>query len=272
MKKKLNRVGSIVNGVPWAIEPRAMDVISDIFQRHIDGAEIPDVGTENEGGADFVNGVAVFTIMGPVIPRANLMSNVSGATSSEEIVSAMKRFASDDAVKAVVLDIDSPGGSVLGGFEAADAIADLANYKPVISSVSGMACSLAYLFASQCDEIYATRASVIGSIGVIARIQSTDRMAKNEGVDTITVATSRHKAMAGLTEDEMRAELQAEVDKYMSMFAAALEDKRADRMDVSAVSNGKTWLATDAEELGLVDGIKSRDEVIEAAVRLIHAD
>ena len=266
--EKLSRVGGIINGVPWAIEPRALDIIGEIYGRHVAGEPIPSVAPVKPDQPAAQGGVAVYSIHGPVLPRASLMSNISGATSSSEIISAMEQLAEDASIKAVVIDIDSPGGSVLGGFEAADAIRGLASVKPTVASVSGMACSLAYLFASQCDEIYATRASVIGSIGVIARVQNTDRMERNAGVDTITVATSKHKAMSGLTEDETRDALKAEVAKYMALFVDAVDTARSDRMKIDDVANGKTWLADEAESLGLIDGISNLPEVIAAMAKI----
>ena len=162
--KKLARVSNVIASVPWAIEPRALDLIEAVVQRHLDGEAIPNVEPRHEAGAEPVAGVAVIPIHGPIVPRATLMANVSGATSSECIQGALMFALNDNSVKSIVLDIDSPGGSVLGGFECADAIHAAAQVKPVVAQVNGICASLAYLFASQATKIVATRGSQVGSI------------------------------------------------------------------------------------------------------------
>ncbi len=238
--KTFRHTANIVHGTPWMIEPQALAVIAAIFQRHLDGEEIPDVraarakdkSKPEEGdwfgpmGMITRRGmVDVIQIHGPILPRASMGNISSTVTGSAEIGESI-RLALESDSKAIVLDIDSPGGSVLGIFEAADQINLACAMKHVVASVSGLACSAAYLLASQADSIVATRASIIGSIGVISTLDDAGRLLKNEGVDSITVASSRRKAMSGLSEDEMRDEMQTDVTQYFSMMKDTINRKR----------------------------------------------
>lgn len=263
--KKLSRISSVIASVPWAIEPRALDMIEAIVARHLGGDPIPDI--EPRPAAPSVKGIAVIPIMGPIVPRASLMANLSGATSSEEISGAIKAASEHPDVSAILLDIDSPGGSVLGGFEAADALFAARGKKPMAASVNGCCASLAYLFASQADMVFASRGSQVGSIGVIARHYDDSRATGNEGVDAITVASSREKAMSGMTKEEITAKLRAEVDHYFGMFKEAVARGRK-KMDMDAVATGEMWLADRAHSIGLIDGIATREEVISDMLKL----
>lgn len=257
---KLSKTGSVLYGTAWAIEPRAFQMVCEIWEAHLAGLPGKQVEPKDGGMASVVNGVGVIPIMGPIVPRANFFSNVSGATSSEQIAAMAKKYLEDASVESVIMRIDSPGGSVMGGFEAADELYKLRETKPVLAVIENVGASLAYLFASQAHEIYASRASIVGSVGVIARMPMTDRMERNEGVDTITVASSREKAMSGLSEGEIRKKLEAEVAQYFAMFKEAVARGRDVNMD--AIATGETWIATDALELGAIDGIASFEEIL----------
>lgn len=257
--KKLSRVASIVSSVPWAIEPRALDFIASVVDSHMAG-EIPSDIEQNREMAKPQAGIAVVPVQGPIIPRASLMSNLSGATSSEEVAAAVAMAAADDSVKAILLDIDSPGGSVLGGFEAADAIYAARQKKMVVASINGLGASLAYLFASQADMVFASRGSHVGSIGVIARHYEDKAATHNAGYEEITVATSREKAMSGMTKEEITARMRSEVERYFGMFKAAVA--RGRKVDMEKVATGEMWMAEEAMERGLLDGIYTRNEVV----------
>jgi signal peptide peptidase SppA len=274
--KTFRHTANIVHGTPWMIERRALDFIASVLERHLAGENIPKIGAEKIGttndwgqinkadggpGYDLSNGVATIPIMGPIVPRAGMMGNVSQlAWSSEKIAASATHAADNPDVKCILLDIDSPGGSVIGGFEAADALYAARQKKPMAASINGMGCSLAYLFASQAEKVFASRGSVVGSIGVIASLPLSDRAERNAGVDRITVASSRSKAMSGMTEDEIRAQLAAEVEKYFGMFKASIANARP-QMNLDSTATGETWLADEADDLGLVDDIATLDQV-----------
>ena len=257
---KLSKTGAVLYGTPWAIEERAFQFVADVYESHLAGADPRQVESKDGASPLVRDGVGIIPIMGPIMPRANLFTNISGATSSEQIAKLAAEYGQREDVKSVLLRIDSPGGSVMGGFEAADALFQLRQKKPMIAMIENVGASLAYLFASQAEEIYATRASVVGSIGVIARMPMTDRMERNAGVDVITVASSREKAMSGLSEGEIRRKLESEVAQYFSMFKDAIA--RGRDVDMAAIATGETWLAPEAVELGAIDGIASLEEIL----------
>jgi signal peptide peptidase SppA len=290
--KSLKHISNIVHGTPWMIEDRALDFIADIFARHVAGETIVDarqaaklspefhpqylgavkyVGEpSNAAGEPFYanrGGVAQIAVAGPILPRAGMMSNLSSfATSCEKIGNSIEAAMEDEDIKAVQLLIDSPGGSVLGGFELSDKMHAMKS-KPMIACIEGVGASLAYLISSQCNEIYATRGSIVGSIGVIARMPRDERAERNAGIDTITVASSRDKAMSGLSEGEIRARLEKEVQMYFGLFKEAIARGRPG-MTLETTATGETWLACDAPS-GLLDGIATPDEILSALEKIL---
>ncbi len=117
------------------------------------------------------------------------------------------------------------------------------------------------MFASQCEHIFASRGSHVGSIGVIARHYDDKAAVHNAGYEEITVASSREKAMSGMTREEITARMRSEVERYFGMFKAAISRGRP-KMDLAATATGEMWLAEDAMSRGLIDGVFTLDEVI----------
>ena len=265
--KKFPRISAALNALPWAIEPRALDVLCAIVDKHIAGEE-PAAVQPRTNEPEIYGSIAIVPIRGPIVPRASLMSAMSGATSSEDIAQSVAWAANNDDIGAIVLDIDSPGGSVIGAFETADVIFEARKQKRVMASINGVGASLAYLYASQADEVFASRGSHVGSIGVIARYMDDSRAEKNEGVDTITVASSPRKANSGMTPEQIREQMKSEVDRLFGMMKEAISRSRAG-MDMFAVATGDVWVADEAEQLGLVDRIATLDEIIRDAKNVL---
>jgi signal peptide peptidase SppA len=175
----------------------------------------------------------------------------------------------DETVKAIVLDIDSPGGGVTGVEEAGARIR--ASSKPVIASVSGMAASAAYWLASQARAVYSTESAQTGSIGVYMALLDQSRRMEMEGVrvDLIKSEGSPLKA-AGLPglplSDEQRANLQAQVDYIYARFTAAVSSTRR-RLSADATKGG-TFYGSAAKAAGLVDSIADLSTAIRDAAKL----
>ena len=269
--KKFSNVASIIYRTPWAIEKSWLKTIADIYGRHVSGAPINRVASNDEDcdpdedqdcPYEIMGSVGVVSIMGPIVPRGKLMNNVSSRVlGSDDIATAVKAAASDPEVASILLNIDSPGGSVLGGFEASDSIYAAKGTKPMIAAIGGMGCSLAYLFASQADAIYCTRGSIVGSIGVYSMRQSEERALKNEGIDTMVVSSTPAKAGIGMTDSQIQEQMQAEVDKYFGMFKTAVARSRP-QLDLSSFDPGTTFIGDDAQSAGLVDGIDDMENLV----------
>ena len=269
MNKELPHLRKAIYGQPWAITDTWLDAICDIFEANVSGAnpkafEAAAHDLFDDEGRDYqvVDGVAIIPVMGPIFPRANILTKMSGATSLDVFTRRLDDAINDDGAMAVMIHIDSPGGSVMGLAEAATKVFNARGGKPIVSLAEGTAASAAYMIGSQADYFYATEGSVIGSIGTIARIDSQDRAMKNAGVDSVIFRSSELKAagngpMTPRQEDSMRKMLQT----FFAMFKDAVLRGR-EGIDIEAVATGEVWIGSEAVDLNLIDGIMTFDDVI----------
>lgn len=270
--RQLSLVRSALYSSPWMIEEGGLETLIAIAESHAAGV-LPDAALgfaekEKKDSIWYMDGrVAVMEISGPVFPKANMMTALSGATSSQAIGQAADeiRNARPDAM---IMRIDSPGGAVIGGFEAADKIAAVrAAGIPVIASVEGMAASLAYLFASQADQIAMSRVSVVGSVSVIFKAQNDDRMMKNAGIDMLTLRSGDRKqvenviAAGNSTTSQMRG-LVTRIDSLHRMFVDAVARGRGDKLDAASIATGEIWVGKEAVDARLADAIETFPETL----------
>lgn len=269
--RELSRVRAALYSEPWMIEEGSLEKMIAIAESHAAGtlpeAALQFASKEKKSGIwEMVDGNAVLSIQGPIFPKANMMTALSGATSSQEISDALDEI-KDAEPDALVMRIDSPGGAVMGGFELADKIYDMRrNGMPMVASVEGMAASLAYLFASQADEIYLSRVSVVGSISVVFKAQNDDRMMRNAGIDMLTLRSGDKKqvetvvAAGNATTSQMRG-MVGRIDMLHGMFVDAVGRGR-DKMDAEKMATGEIWVGSDAVKAGLADGVVTYQELI----------
>lgn len=158
----------------WAVQsPAVLRELAHIAQRHGSTEAVErrrGQRMDDTRGITIRDGVAILPVMGPIFPRANLFTEVSGATSIQTMALDLQRTLDRPDIKAVLLNVDSPGGAVTGVDEMAGMIAEVAKKKPVTAYVSGTAASAAYWLASAAREIVVTRTGQVGSIGVVATV------------------------------------------------------------------------------------------------------
>lgn len=266
--KKFPNVLAAVYGTPWAITESWLETIASIVEDRSKGSiqdfkAMMDESEDEQSPLQMVGRVAVIPVMGPIIPRSNFFSNMSGATSSAG-VSDMIDEAMDKKPDAIVFQIDSPGGAIPGGFEVANKIAAVP--VPTIAMIEGMGASLAYLWAAQCDMVYCSQASVVGSVSVIMRMASSDRAMKNDGVDVVTMKSGALKNAGDpstLSSSAQYQSLLTQLNTYHDMFTAAVSTKRSAKMDVSKIASGDVWIGSKAVAAGLADGISTMQNVID---------
>lgn len=196
--------------------------------------------------------------------RPGLISQfLCGAIDTECVIEAVNEAAANDAVQAVLLDIDSPGGSVNGTPELAQAVADLSRQKYVYAFTAGQMCSAAYWIASQCDAIYMTPSARVGSIGVIASILDDSEALREDGIKIEVFAAGKYKSLGtsgvSLTE-EQRLWMQENVEEIAAEFRAAVL-ARGRKIPEEAME-GQTFSAKVAMRLNLAGTTKSRAEVL----------
>ncbi len=185
-----------------------------------------------------------------------------------ELMARMDEARNNPAVHTVLLDIDSPGGSVNGTPELAEAVRALAGVKHTYAFTAGQACSAAYWLASQCDAVYAAPSARVGSIGVILPVLDASALLQKSGLKMEVFAAGKYKS-AGLfgisLSDEQRELLQQQVEATWQTFRTAVTARRgiaAEDME------GQTFSGTLACERGLVDAcVNSLAEVQQKLLR-----
>ncbi len=195
---------------------------------------------------------------------------------SHTLVSAIRAIAADDTVKAVVLRIDSGGGSAQASELIWEAVTHLKAKKPVIVSMSDVAASGGYYIASPATKIYALADTLTGSIGVVGgKIAPGNALAK-VGVNTFPMGRGKRATMmASLApwNDEEKQVIQASMEAVYKTFVGRVAAGRNKKLaDVLPIAQGRVWTGTKAKELGLVDEIGGLDAALAEARKLGKVD
>lgn len=218
-----------------------------------------------------VNGVQVIPMHGPIAYAPDVMEMMFyGMEDSRALHEAVTKAGDDSTVKAVVLDINSPGGMVSGGSDVADAVAQLAKKKPVVAYSGGMMASLGYMIGSQANSVVTSPSATVGSIGVIMVNRDMSRLLKNAGIETNVIRNKEavHKG-AGVGRpitDEQMAHLQEKADSVFQEFKAMVRAKRPNVPDSAML--GQTFYGKEAKGNGLVDVCGTMDSAISLCRRL----
>lgn len=209
-------------------------------------------------------GTAIISLSGPLM---KLLSSLSGGTSTVVARRQIRAATNDDAVKAIALRIDSPGGTVSGTMDLADDVARAASVKPLAAYIEDMGASAAYWIASQAAKVFANAPAVVGSIGIYTVLVDESARAERKGVKVLVVRAGDFKG-AGVpgTEisDEQLAETQKVVDALNSHFVQAVAKGRGiSNKRASELADGRVHIGAAAQQVGLVDGIQTFDATLE---------
>jgi len=270
-------------GAKWAIIPEVLHTILRVASRGpaIPKSEWPQYSTRAKRGeaepsqgyrmAQLVDGVAVLPVTGPIFPRANMMTEMSGATAISALKADFARAEADPAVKAILLDVDSPGGVVTGIDDFAARVA--AARKPVVTYVAGMAASAAYWIAAASQAIIADRSAELGSIGVRVAV-SKQIEADTAGEMTFDIVSSGAPLKLPDPEtDEGIAALKTELDDLEDLFVSSVAAGRG--VDADAVradfGRGGIMIAGKAVAAGMADGIGTFEQAMARAHELRRA-
>jgi signal peptide peptidase SppA len=209
-------------------------------------------------------------LRGVIAHRMGGMDEMSGGMSAERFTSMIRSAAADPGISSIVIDVDSPGGTVAGVSEAADAVFQAREQKRIVAVANATMASAAYWIASQAHELVAVPSALdrsIGSIGVFTVHQDLSAHLEKEGVKVTLIKAGKHKAEANPFEplsEELKAEIQASVDAAYGAFVKAVARGRGVSVaDVKGgYGEGRALSAADAKAAGLIDRIASMDDVI----------
>src|SRR5574337_207515 len=236
---------------PWAIPPDKLLEIQAIYAAHARGerADLPAIAArlgqpldnkQNNRGYQMAGDVAVVPLSGVLAKKMNLFADISGGTSTEMIGAAVRAAAADPKARAIVLAVDSPGGTVDGTQALAATVRAAAGAKPTVAWVDGQAASAAYWVAAAADAVYAGAATdVLGSIGVVAT----------------------HKDISAA---EAQMGIKAKVDELYAIFVADVARYRGVSTEqvLADMADGRTFMAAEAIDRGLADGLMPLDRLI----------
>lgn len=274
MAKKINEAFFLQ---PWAVKEDFLRVMSDIVMRHMKGEKLSTEQIQDKikdktesAGYEVINGTAVIPVYGVISKRISMLQNISSpGTSAEEIKAQMKTALADSAVEKILLDIDSPGGSVGGVPELSDYIFEARKQKSVIAYASGQMCSAAYWIGSAAEKVFATKSAEIGSIGVYTVVHDYSVAEHNMGIKTDIIKAGKFKAVGHpsmpLTE-EARDMIQTRIDERFDQFKEAVARNRGIKMEeVATFADGSTFLSKKAVDMGLIDGVANIEDFLDGS-------
>lgn len=213
------------------------------------------------------DGVAIVPVHGVVEQHESIWSMLGLGASTETIGNRLDAAMADKSVKAIVLDVDSPGGTVPGVQELADKIYAASYEKPIVAVANSLMASAAYWIGSAAGKVFAAPGADVGSIGVYSVHMDWSEALANEGIKVTVTKAGKYKAEGNpyepLSEEAADYE-QQQVNAIYSEFVGAVARGRG----VSAAKvredfgQGRTMLATQAASVGLVNGVESLSSVV----------
>jgi len=263
---------NLIDGLGYETDVENMINIQ-LEQQENDKVNFISVSTVNQSISDYnkeiKDRIAVVFAKGPILYGEGTKNIIAQGV----FVETLKELADDDWIKAIVLRIDSPGGSALTSELLWKAIKEVKKSKPVFVSIGNVAASGGYYIASAADQIFADPLSITGSIGVFASLPNMQGLTKNLGIYAETVET--HPNAIGYSiyqpiSEEFKKQTKKSIESTYYTFKKRVSEGRdlSDKI-VENISQGRVWTGKQAFEIGLVDSMGGLQETVEAASKLV---
>lgn len=261
---------------PLAIEREKLSAILTFLALKAEGGDVAaeDVAKITQKGARETakapGQVGVLSILGVLGQRMNMMDDISGpgGTSTQLVTQQFRSMVENDAIKAIILDFDSPGGQVFGIEELGNELFNSRGIKPIVAQVNSTAASAAFWLATQADEIVVTPGGRAGSIGVYTIHDDISKMLEMKGVTSTVIASHPNKILGNEFEplsEQARAVIEERVAISQRKFDAAVA--RGRNVSVAKVrdrmGNGLTFGAEELIDRGMADRIGTLDDTLE---------
>jgi len=256
---------------PWAITTPMLGIVAGVLARRLAGR------TDAAADTTFVTrpvtaptsgaGIAIIPIHGVIAPRINLLSDISGGATFEEATQQLREAVASSAVGTIVLDWDSPGGSVAGATEFAREVLKARSVKPVVSVANFQMCSAAYWTGACATEVVAAPSAMVGSIGVYTIHEDLSKALDILGVKVTYISAGKFKVDGNETQplsDTALARTTAIVDAMYSKFVGDVAMGRGKSVDAirNGYGQGAVVTADEALALGMVDRVATLDDTI----------
>ena len=267
---------------PWALMPERLNamygviarwsvgnIASDETMQRIQNERLLRDARRQTASAISSGGIAVIPLYGVVTQRGNMVDDVSGpgSVSTQQFAAALRQALADETVSQILIDIDSPGGSVYGVSELADEIASARTQKPVVAIANSLAASAAYWIGCSASEFYVSPGGEVGSIGVWQAHFDYSQAFATEGVKPTLISAGKYKVEGNPyapLDEEAQAFMQSRVDDYYTTFTKAVARGRG--VPISQVRDGmgqgRVLGAEAALAQNMVDGIATFDDVV----------
>ncbi|KAB7705897.1 signal peptide peptidase SppA [Bacillus aerolatus] len=224
---------------------------------------------EEEGSAR--KKIAVLPVEGVIQDTATTESFLSSpGYNHQQFMKKLDKVQEDQSVKAIVLQVNSPGGGVVESAQIHDKIREIKEKtkKPVYVSMGSMAASGGYYISAPADKIYASPETLTGSLGVIMQSVNYSELAKNYGVDFVTIKSGPHKDILSptrkVTEEEKKI-LQSMINNSYNGFVDVIAKGRGmSKEQVKKIADGRIYDGRQAKELNLIDGFGYLEDTVEA--------
>lgn len=282
MPEKLAVIGTVLES-RIGIDADALKKLAELAPNVPEGSryigEYAPISSDPRGGRKpyrtTPSGVAIVPIIGSLVNRGGFFDVVSGITSYERVKFLLAEAAADRDVRAIVMDIDSPGGEAIGAFEVADLVRSISRDKTVVAAAGGLCCSAAYAIASAATRVIVSSSSVMGSVGVVLLHVDHSRRIDKAGMTPTLIHSGARKVdghpYAPLSED-VQSELQSETDRFMDLFVATIVNGRGG-LTATAVraTEARTYIGADAVKIGFADEVGTIESVVATFARLYPA-
>lgn len=268
---------------PLALHPRKAEVVmaalTDRFgltriqsMSDWDDEDDPFSRQARDTGYDVVEGIAIIPIQGTLVQKLGTLRPYSGMTGYDGIRACFLRALNDSEVKAICLDIDSPGGEVAGCFDLVDEIYAARGSKPVWAILSESAYSAAYALASAADKIIVPRTGGVGSVGVIVMHVDWSQKIKNDGLQVTIITYGDRKAESNPYEplsETARKAIQSDIDEMGRLFVSTVSRNRGITEKTVRDTEAACFLGADGVQLGLADRVASPDAAFRDLLQLV---
>lgn len=241
----------------WAINPKHLQAASATLSAELIIDDEDDDDMMDDYAMAEENGVAIIPVAGVIGHKVSAVSKLLGAVDTVDVIAAIELAAEDDDIDTIILDIDSPGGTVGGVPELAETVEDVqrAGVKKIYAYTDSMMASAAYWMAAGANGIFAAPSAEVGSIGVYLPVMDTSKALAEKGVTVEIFKSGKYKA-AGFPgvalDEEVRKHLQLEVMETYNEFAGFVKKYRAELN--YEYMQGQTLTGRKAAEVGMVDG------------------
>lgn len=279
-----SRIIRAIRETPWAIQPARLADILDVLSFQAQGGKLSHdeireyIGVNDKRAAArtqrSAGGVAVLSLRGIISHRAEQVDDISGpgGTSVERFRSRFREAMASADVSGLVIDVDSPGGSVEGIPELASEMFEARGKKPVLAVANTLAASAAYWIATAADELSVTPSGEVGSVGVFAAHDDVSEAMEMQGVKRTFISAGKFKTEGNPFEplsEEARENIQSRVDDVYNEFISALANQRGTSADNvrDKFGQGRTVGAKESVSQGMAD----RVETLEAGIERMRA-